>query len=121
MRAPASFKSNSDDENNKRAGRKVRFTGGSGGAPLDAGPPSYQPKTQAGRAGFRNKQIRNNQTPNNTLQSNGVFGGAPTTASAAPVANQDWRDPTAEGNGTYNKRMSELYQTVCFPSPCLLT
>ena len=28
------------------------------------------------------------------------------------TADQSWRDPTIEGTSTYQKRMSELYQTV---------
>jgi len=120
IRAAASSKGNSDDENHKRAGRKVRFNGSSGSAPFAAAAPSYQPKNQAGQPSFRNKQIRNNHTPNNTHGPNGVSNGAPATAST-PLTNQAWRDPTIEGHLTYNKRMSELYQTVCFPLPYLLT
>lgn len=121
IRTAARSNTNSDDENNKRAGRKVRFTGSSDSAPLATTAPTYQPKTQTGQGSFRNKQLRNNHTSNNTHQANGVSNGLSTTASPPPTK-QTWRDPTVEeGSVTYNKRMSDLYQTVCFPLPCLLT
>jgi hypothetical protein len=121
IRTAARSNTNSDDENNKRACRKVRFTGSSDSAPLAAAAPSYQPKTQTGQGSFRNKQLRNNHTPNNTHQSNGVSNPAPTTVSP-PLTKQAWRDPTVEEDSfNYNRAMSELYRTVCFPLPCLLT
>ena len=121
-RAAASPRSNSDDENNRRAGRKVRFTGTSGGAPVGAVAPTSQPKTQAGPPSFHDKLLRNDQFPNNTHQANGLSSNALARAEGA-LADKAWRDPTLEDTvlHDYNKRMSELYQTVCFPLPCLLT
>ena len=113
MRSGAGLKGNSDDEKGKRVDRTARFTGTSGGTPFGGAALSQQLGTQAGQPRFRNKQLRKSP-PSNDHQLNGIISrGRPTFASGA-LADETWRDPTSDGNGTYNKRMSELYQTVCF-------
>lgn len=120
-RGGASLKSNSDDEHNKHDGRKVRFAGSSASTPFVTSAVSRQVKAQAAQLGNRNNQQRSNKTSDTARRPNRISSNGRRLSSPLSIADQTWRDPTIEGNASYTKRMSELYQTVCFPFSRLLT
>ena len=112
-RGGASSRNSSDDEPKKNSVRRVRFATETS-SPLSLAGKQLRPSPM--QNGFH--APRSGKNTSTTSRNTSQHRSSPSIGRSASSASSDqsWRDPTIEGNSSYPKRMSELYQTVCYPS-----
>lgn len=114
VRGGPSSRNNSDDESKKGNARRSRF-GTATSSPISSAGKQLKPSSMPN--GFhvpRSGKSTSSTSGNRSQHRSSPILGRP----ASPASSdQSWRDPTIEGNSSYQKRMSELYQTVCYPTP----